>query len=275
LLSPESLEHFRPYTALWINYLKTYLIEHGVRLHTCAGRRFFTRNPARALERLVEAQPAGCWLLAQSTLPVQRWFQRRGLPCVIAGSCHPEVTIPDVDLDHAAVNRHAAGALLAAGHRRIAFLTERSGRAGDLASEQAFVDAVCSSPHPGAEPLIARHDATTIQIDQEIGRLLRQRQPPTAILASNSAGYITVYCALAQRGLRVPRDLSLVSRGDDPFFTYMLPAATRYACSPAAFAHKLVKALLQQLRGEAVSPWHTRIMPVYVRGETLAAPPAG
>ncbi len=272
LLTPDPLENFRPYTALWVNHLKTYLIEQGVRLHACAGRKYFTRNPAAALERLVRSQPAGCWLLAQSTLPVQRWFERRGVPCVIAGSGHPGITLPDVDLDHAAVHRHAAGVMLAAGHRRIALLTERTGRAGDLASEAALIEAVRSSRHAGAEALVVRHGAGPAPICQALDRLLGQARRPTAILASNSAGYLTVLCALAQRGLRVPGDLSLVSRGDDPFFVYVVPAPTRYACSPAAFAHKLLRPLLQRLRGEEVSPWHTRIIPTYTRGETLAAP---
>lgn len=272
LLTPEPLEHLRPYTALWINHLKTYLMEQGMRLHLSSGRKYFTRNPGAALDRLVRSQPAGCWLLAQSTLPVQRWFKARGVPCLISGSSHPEANLPDVDLDHAAVNRHAVGAMLAAGHRRIAFLTERSARAGDLASETAFSEAVHSSPHPGAEALIAHHDADTVQVSQVLQRLLRQNHPPTAILASNSAVYLTTLCVLAQLGLRVPRDISLVSRGDDPFFTLMVPQPTRYACSPAVFARKLVKPLLQLLRGETVSPQHTRIMPTYSRGETLVSP---
>jgi DNA-binding LacI/PurR family transcriptional regulator len=272
LLTPEPLEHFRPYTALWVNHLKTYLIEQGVRLHTCSGRKYFTRNPAAALERLVRSQPAGCWLLAQSTLPVQRWFERRRVPCVIAGTGHPGVRLPDVDLDHAAVHRHAAGAMLAAGHRRIVLLTERTGRAGDLASEAALVEAVRTSAHAGAKAVVARHGAGPGPVCQVLDRLLAQARRPTAILASNSAGYLTVLCALAQRGLRVPRDLSLVSRGDDPFFAYVVPAPTRYACSPAVFAHKLMRPLLQQLHGETPSPWHTRIMPTFTRGETLAPP---
>jgi DNA-binding LacI/PurR family transcriptional regulator len=275
LLMPEPLEGVRPYTALWINHLKTHLVEHGVRLHLCSGRRCFTPDPGRALERLVHSQPAGCWLLAHSTLAVQRWFERQELRCVIAGSAHPQVNLPDIDLDHAAVNRHAVGILLAAGHRRIAFLTERTGRAGDLASEAAFLTAAGESSHRDALPLLARHDGTPANICAVLERLLRLPQPPTALLASNSSAYLTALCALAQRGLRVPRDLSLVSRGDDPFFAFVVPAPTRYACSPATFAHKLLKPLLQQLRGEPVSPWNTLIMPTYTRGETLATRAGG
>lgn len=272
LLMPEPLEHVRPYTAMWINHLKTYLGEHDVRLHVCGSRRCFGSEPSRALERLVSAQPSRCWLLAHSTLAVQRWFERRDLPCVIAGSAHTQVRIPDVDLDHAAVNRHAAGILLATGHRRVVFLTERSGRAGDVASEAAFTSAVRESQHPDARPLLVHHDGTVTGITKVIDRLLRQRDRPTAVLASNSAGYLTAYCVLAQRGLRVPDDISLVSRGDDPFFAFMVPPPTRYACSPAMFAHKLLKPVLQVCRGETASPRHTRIMPTYTRGATLARP---
>lgn len=275
LLTPDPLERMRPYTSLWVNHLKTLLIEKGARLRTLDGRKFFTQHPAKALEKLRAQYPAACWLLANSTEASQRWFAGHAIPCVVAGSCHPGIDLPQADLDHYALCRHAAGMLLGAGHRRVALLNERSGRAGDVESEAGFIAGVRESPHGDALPLVIHHEHSPVSLGKAVQRLLEMPNPPTALLLSNGASYLTVTSVLAQRGLRVPRDVSVVSRDDEPFFEFLVPPPTRYAASPHAFAKKLLKPLLQLLAGEAVVPRSTRILPAYAKGGSLGAPGPG
>lgn len=272
LLTPDPLECMRPYTSLWVNHLKTLLIEKGSRLRAFDGRKFFTQHPARALEKLLAQHPAACWLLANSTEATQRWFGEQKVPCVVAGSCHPGIDLPHADLDHYALCRHAAGVLLGAGHRRVALLNERSGRAGDVESEAGFIAGVRESPHASAQPLVIHHEHSPASLGKAVQRLLEMPSPPTALLLSNGASYLTVTSVLAQRGLRVPRDVSVVSRDDEPFLDFLVPPPTHYAANPHAFAKKLLKPLLQTLAGEAVVPRSTRILPAYTRGGSLGAP---
>lgn len=275
LLTPDPLERMRPYTSLWVNHLKTLLAEKGARLRAFDGRKFFTQHPAKALEKLRAQHPAACWLLANSTEATQRWFSEHAVPCVVAGSCHPGIELPQADLDHYALCRHAAGVLLGAGHRRVALLNERSGRAGDVESEAGFIAGVRESPHGDALPLVIHHEHSPASLGKAVQRLLEMPNPPTALLLSNGASYLTVISVLAQSGLRVPRDVSVVSRDDEPFLEFLVPPPTRYATSPHAFAKKLLKPLLQSLAGEAIVPRSTRILPAYSKGGSLGAPNSG
>ena len=275
LLTPEPLEQMRPYTSLWVNHLKSLLNEKSARLRAFDGRKFFSQNPAKALEKFTAQNPATCWLLANSTEGTQRWFAQSGLPCVVAGSCHPGIDLPQADLDHYALCRHAAGVLLGAGHRRVALLNERHGRAGDVESEAGFIAGVRESGHPDALPLVVHHEHSPTSLTRVTERLITGARPPTALLVSNGASYLTVVSVLAQHGLRVPQDVSVVSRDDEPFLSFLVPAPTHYAASPHAFAKKLLKPLLQLVDGETPLPRNTRILPTYTKGGSLGPPRAG
>ncbi|MDR1012146.1 MAG: substrate-binding domain-containing protein [Opitutaceae bacterium] len=270
LLTPDPIEHMRPHTLLWINRLKSLLIENGAKLLAFDGHKYFGRQPGNALKKLVAQQSASCWLLANSTKTAQRWFCERKLPCVVAGSCHTGIDLPYVDLDHYALCRHAAGVLLAAGHVRVALLNGCSGRAGDMESEAGFVAGVRESRRTAAAPpLVLYHDHSATSLARAVTRLLDMPDPPTAVLVSNSASYLTVVSVLAQRGLRVPADMSVVSRDDEPFLSFLLPTPSRYTANPHVFAKKILKPLKQILHGESVSPRSTRIIPDYNKGGSL------
>ncbi|HEU5081239.1 MAG TPA: LacI family DNA-binding transcriptional regulator [Opitutaceae bacterium] len=269
LLTPEPLEQMRPYTSLWVNHLKTLLGEKGIRLRAFDGQKYFSRHPENALARLVSQSPAACWLLANATEATQRWFPEKRIRCVLAGSCHPGVDLPQADLDHYALCRHAAGVLLSAGHRRVALLNGRTGRAGDAESEAGFIAGVRESPHSDAVPLVVHHEYSPASLSRALNRLLEISQPPTALLVSNAASYLTVISVLAQRGLRVPRDVSVISRDDEPFLSALVPTPGRYSVSPNAFAKKLLRPIMQVISGEAIMPRKTLILPQYVKGGSL------
>ena len=93
-LSPVPLEELRPFTVLWVDQLRSLLAERRVQLRTLAGKKFFGGRARMHLARLVRQQPADAWLLAGSTETAQRWFQADGPPCVLAGSCHGGIDLP-------------------------------------------------------------------------------------------------------------------------------------------------------------------------------------
>lgn len=272
LLTPESLENLRPYTALWVDELRALLIEHGVRLATFAGHRFFNTRPDKALARLVQQNPQTCWVLAHTNEQIQQWFCDRRVPCVIAGSCHHGLDLPNVDKDNFATCRHAAGAMLRHGHRRVAFLTQQSQRAGDLESEAGFIDGVRRSSRAGAEPAIIRHDGTVDGVTRVLARVFAAKNAPTALLVANPAYYLSAITFLAQHGLRVPQDVSLVSRDDDAFLAYLTPQPARYSCNAKTYAKRLLHPIQAILRGEPLAHPVHRIEPTFVAGASLAAP---
>ena len=271
VLIPEPIGHLRPLIALWIDELKDLLIEEGYRLRIHQGRQYFQTNPARALERLIEQHPHSAWVLTLSSEAMQRWFARRGASCLVAGSTYPDVTLPHYDLDYRAICRHAAGVLLRLGHRRLALLNRESRRAGDVDSERGFLEGVRQSKHRDSSADIAYHRDDVESVARALRSLLDRKNPPTAIVVSNSYAYLSAASLLAQRGLRVPRDISLISRDDDPFLGSLVPEPARYRVVPHSFAKKILGALLQMLNRSPALRSPAALLPKFTSGGSTTA----
>jgi DNA-binding LacI/PurR family transcriptional regulator len=274
LLAPEPLERLRPSQTLWIDELRAMLSERGCQLHVRHGRQYFRSTPGPALEKLVRQHPHGCWILMLANAACQQWFARQGLPCVIAGTCHAGVDLPFRDLDHRAACRHAAGVLLAHGHRRLAFIAQKSPFACDIESETGFLAGVRSSRHANATATICRHDATAASITQALKRLMTPPAPPTALVVSNAYHCLAVVSGLARLGWRVPEQVSVISRDKDPFLAFLVPEVARYVTSPQALARSLLHPVLELLESGAVSKRAAWLMPQFVRGASLGPAPA-
>lgn len=267
LLLPEPLEGSRPFTALWVNRLMALLQEMGHPLQIFHGTKFFGADAGRSLARLTAANSARCWLLARSNRPLQAWFAASGLPAIIAGSAHPGVALPSVDIDHRALCRHAANLLLRHGHRRLALILEKGGYGGDVESEEGFREGVTAGA-AGAEALVRSAERSAPSILRELRHLLARPQPPTGLLLANSYSYLTVLSYLGSLGLRVPRDMSVVSRDDETFLRFMYPTPTYYSTAPAKFAQALLQGLKRVLAGDR-SAFALRIMPDLIKGDSI------
>jgi LacI family transcriptional regulator len=249
--------------------------ERGGQLRVVHGARYFRSNPGPALEKLVRQQAHGCWILMLANAACQQWFARRRLPCVVAGSCHAGVDLPFRDIDHRAACRHAAGVLLALGHRRLAFVAQRSPFAGDIESEAGFVEGVRGSRQPGAEAVLCRHDATPAGILRELQRLMAGEARPSAVVVPNAYHCVAVVSGLARLGWRVPEQVSVISRDEDPFLTYYVPEVARYVSRPRHFARSVLQPVLELLEGGMCSRRGARLMPRFVRGASVGPAPEG
>jgi len=274
VLIPEPIGSLRPMIALWIDELKDVLLGEGCRLRVHDGRQFYRPNPTHALERLVEQNRHGAWVLTLSSEPMQRWFARRAIPCLVAGSVYADVGLPFLDLDYRAVCRHAAGVLLRLGHARLALLNRESRRAGDVDSELGFLDAVRAATGGAATGEITYHRDDVESVRRALHRLLDRRAPPTGIIVSNSYAYLAAASIVAQRGLRIPRDISLISRDDDPFLGALAPAPARYTVSPHAFAKRMLAPILQLMNRDPVARPNAHLLPKFFAGGSVGPPPA-
>ena len=272
ILTPEPLEQLRPMQTLWIDDLRAMLSERGCRLHVFHGRQYFRTNPGPALAKLTQQNRHGCWVLILSNEKTQRWFDQNRVPCIVAGSVYTGIDLPFRDIDHHAMCRHAAGVMLAAGHRKVALVIQRSRRAGDVASEAGFLEGVRQIRREDTAAVVCPHDATVPGICNALRRLMEQRPAPTALLVANPNHYLTIVSRLGQMGLRVPGDVSVVSRDEDPFLSYLVPNPTRYVTNARVLAKSLLQPLFELLAGGAVTHRAVRIMPNFVRGETLSPP---
>lgn len=273
LLTPVPLEAMQRFALYWIDDLRERLGATGYQMEVHPCRACGTARPEPALAALAERlRPAG-WVLYQSGARVQAWFSHHALPCVVTGSCHPGVQLPFVDLDYRAVCRHAGGLFYARGHRNVAFLNVNSGLAGDEESEAGFLDAGRGVQEPEIEAVVARHNGTVGDICRQIAALLTRAHRPTGLLVAKPQHVLTVLGFLGHRGVRVPQDLSVISRDDEPFLQYVLPPVARYSASPTAMAHKVSRWVLSTVRTGVPRLRGDRLMPQFIPGGSLSTRP--
>lgn len=273
VLTPDPLSQLRPSLTLWIEQLRVVLLSQGYKLRVIQGRQYFRANPGPLLHRLVRQHEYGCWVLLLANEGMQRWFAASGQRCVVAGTVYAGLDLPFCAADHAAMCGHIARLMLERGHRHIALLLRRSGLAADRASEKGFSEAARQSGLPDAEATVCHHHDSVDGILENLRALMRRPRPPTALLVTNAHYYLTVATALQQMGKRIPHDISLVSRTDDQFLSFLSPEPARYTVSTDEMARGLVSLVLDLLQGETHETAR-RILPKFTLGESLGPVPA-
>lgn len=266
ILSERPLLAMTSSVVVMVDELREKLSQTGFTLEIHVSPACFSANPGRALEALTTRSPAAVWILFGSLEPMQNWFIRRRLPCLVAGSCAAGVELPSVDADHRAACRHAGAMLGRKGHRRIALIRPDGDFGGDLESEQGMVEAFQGSE---IALQIIRHNGSPEHLCSLLEKALRSARPPTACVVARSMHVLTVMMYLMQRGKRIPQDMAVVSRDDEIFLAHAVPVVTRYASSPGQFARRVSQAVRQLAETGALPPRAIRLMPRLVKGETV------
>ena len=267
LLSPLPLHRLPPFVMFWIDDLRQRLADAKLNLHLHVSQTAHSTHPERHLKALTNEMRAAAWLLLLSNEPMQRWFDRNNLPCLITGSRFAGVSLPSIDLDSKAVCRHAAAILASKGHRRIALVLPKASTAGDQSSEAGFFEALkSSSPEPVG--IVVRHDETVNDLCRKIDSVTKGANMITAMIVARSGHALTAFSYLRQRGLRIPEDCAMISRDNDEFLNFVVPKITRYACDPALFARRVSRLVLTLAQEKTLKAHQHFLIPELIKGET-------
>lgn len=135
------------------------------------------------------------------------------------------------------------------GHKRIAFVGGEDGVDITLERLAAYRQALAVLGLAEDENLVALSDYYAPDGFAAANRLLSRETDFTAILAMNDNVAVGVYRALADAGLEIPRDVSVISC--DQFFTaeYMVPRLSSVDQHNALFGQFVIKALLSAMEG--------------------------
>jgi DNA-binding LacI/PurR family transcriptional regulator len=254
-----------------ISEMRSHLAEHGFTTEFLVCQARSPTAQRHKIEAFMRQSPVLCWVLLSVDKDLQLWFSERRLPALVVGSCHPGVHLPSLDIDYRAVCRHAAGILLGKGHRRLALIVPDSGRAGDLASEAGFCEAVKRhSARDVTHAQVVRHNGTVPGLQLKLDDLFRGPQPPTALLVAQGQHLIRVLVYLLRHGFTVPDAVSLIGRDRDLIFD---DAIAHYNYESDAFARRLSHLMLQMLGQGFLSPEPTLIFPKYLPAGTVRAVP--
>lgn len=144
--------------------------------------------------------------------------------CIGRRPVHPHAD--EVSTDTAAGAQAAVAHLAALGHRRIAFIGGRISRGVAIGRLTGYRQGLSEAGLSADVRLVREGD-----LDEESGRretaaLLELPEPPTAIFCVNDRTAFGVRSMLAERGLRVPEDVSVVGFDDIPLASLIQPPLT-------------------------------------------------
>ena len=152
-------------------------------------------------------------------------LQQRGMPYASisprAGNGYMGVT-----LDDRAAVRELVAHLVQLGHRRIAHIQGHPDHGATEWREQGYREGLAQAGIPYRKRLVEPGKFTFESGYAAAGRLLALTGRPTAIFAANDDMAAGVLRIAAERGLSVPRDLSVCGFDDTPISRHVSPALT-------------------------------------------------
>jgi DNA-binding LacI/PurR family transcriptional regulator len=164
--------------------------------------------------------------------------------------------------------------LIELGHRRIGVI----GGPEDLWSGRArlagYRAALLAAGLPVDETLVLRDKFSASGGRRQARQLLTLPDPPTAIVAGNDSQAFGVLQALGERGLRAPRDMSVIGFDDVPVAAWATPALTTVRQPLAAMAATAFRMLRSQATTGVVEPHHIELATTLVVRDSTGPPVA-
>jgi LacI family transcriptional regulator len=221
--------------------------------------------------------------------PVADWFDEvncdhllqlklRQFPMVVAGRIDNYGGFDFVYCDETDAGAQVARHLLALGHRRFGFVghapSNRSNRDRLEGVSQAL--AAAGVEPDGAGLRVSRSDIRDLRpgtFVEPVSRWLRERQPPTAIIAASSRHALDLYGPLADGGHRVPRDVSVAGFDDARWCEAVRPPLTVCYGSEETMAHAIIETLTRRMTEPALPPVVVPLEPLLVPRESTGRAP--
>jgi DNA-binding LacI/PurR family transcriptional regulator len=173
-----------------------------------------------------------------------------------------------LSVDQLAGARLATRHLLELGHRRVLHLAGPEGWVESAARLQGYREEMAAWQ---VEPLEAPEGDWTAESGYRVGRSLLHRRGFSAVFSSNDQMALGIIHALAEGGLTVPDDVSVVGFDDTPESAHYLPPLTTVRQDFPELGRRCIAALLGMLGGAPVLP-RSDVAPELVVRRSTAAP---
>jgi LacI family transcriptional regulator len=206
-----------------------------------------------------------------------RELRRRGVPYVLVNTAFAALDVDAVTTDAVKMGAMAMEHLLSRGHRRIGIVgdtgdclsaTEREEGAEQALHEAGLSLATLPRVNVSAVDLNGREPWANGQAAAE--RLLADHPDLTAVVGMNGYIALGVMRAIALRGLRVPKDISVLSLSDTMVLGAMIPGVTAVAQACEEIGRLAAQRLNAILSGRSEPPQWTRLPPALVQRDSVA-----
>lgn len=178
--------------------------------------------------------------------------QAAGVPAVIVDRPFVAGRFDQVTFDNAAAMAEATEALLARGHRRIAYIARRPQLIVTRQRIEAFRAAMGAVP--GTEALVRESGDDEAAYVTDIARLATGPDAPTAVIASNSLIALWTVRAFRQHGIVFPDDISLLAFDEPEWADILQPRLSVVRHPVREIAQTAWRILIERIDGHQGAP---------------------
>jgi LacI family transcriptional regulator len=209
---------------------------------------------ARPIVERMQAQRVDGLVMATALRddPLVDYIARSGLHAVLVNRADDSGRLPAVVSDDRLAMKLAVDHLVAAGHRRIAHLAGPQNLPTGVGRRQGFEQAL--RDHGLAPACVVACEGYS----REAGRAAMQRllalpRRPQAVVCCNDLVALGAYEVLRERGIRVPRDLSITGHNDMPLMDMVDPPLTTIRLPHRELGWRAAEMLFDEIEGKSLS----------------------
>ena len=189
---------------------------------------------------------------------------------LVAVGCGTKAEVTSVAIDNAAGAAAATRYLLSLGHRTVHHVAGASANLDARERVDGWRRGLRDFGAPEPAVLVGDWSASS---GYELGRELAADPDLTAVFCGNDTMALGVMRALAERGLRVPRDVSIVGFDDVPEAGYYTPPLSTVRQDFGKVGRQALNTLIDRMSGAIETGFRVRIAPELIIRASAAGPP--
>jgi hypothetical protein len=198
------------------------------------------RPDQRYWNGLLKSEEAGHLLVFSGRPPLANWAVKRGIPTYFLGGDPGGAPVPVIGVDTALMVRRVLERLIVLGHKRICMPI--CGMPETFRERQRSEFERCLAEH--GLPFVPNYNVPFVsqQDPDELARVLERvfrARPPTALLLIEWEHFIMASCVLRDRGLRIPKDVSVALLSHERNMHWHQPLIAHYQYPVAQVAKTL------------------------------------
>jgi DNA-binding LacI/PurR family transcriptional regulator len=244
---PGDQQYGEPFFIPFLTGLQATLAEKGLDLMVVMGAPGDYQQ--ERLKRVVEARWADAVVLAWTRREDDRidYLTSAGFPFATLGRSNSGANYPSLDLDFEKAGSDAVDRLVAQGHRRIAAVRPALNLNFGYLFLEGYRNALESHGIAEDETLIASGSINEAGGYEAIRLIMKEKEPPTAIIFNNDAMALGGCKALVEMGLAPGRDVAIIVIVDTALCRYYSPALTAFRPALEPLGRRLGEMLLASL----------------------------
>ena len=225
----------------------------------------------RRISRIVNNTETDAWITLAALKEILDWFAKQETPTFsVFGNRLEEVNIAGAapGKSHPAVK--ATQTLIELGHKRITLIIRKHQRSPISTSAQAFLDVLNSNGIQTSDFNLPDWEETAEGFNELLESIFKIT-PPTAIITNEPFQYLAAHHFMVNRGIQIPKHLSLICSDYDPIFKWCMPAVSHITFSNKPLLRR-IDDWAQNIKNQKSDLGQTILAATFVPGETIGPP---